>query len=230
MIDINTSLGPSWYDCSSWPIGLGDPNDYEIGEMIGSGKYSEIFLGYSISLRLPVALKVLKPVRENKYYREAKILHNLRSSRFVIKLLDIIRTENNQITFVFEYFDYVPSQELYLKMNDSETRSYLYQLITAIQFSHSNGIMHRDIKPQNVLYNYRTSTLKLIDWGLSEFYFPNQSYSTHVASRNYKPIELFLSYAKYDYSIDIWGFGVIMLSIVTHTNPYLNSQNLSKVK
>ena len=54
--------------------------------------------------------------------------------------------------------------------------------------------MHRDIKPHNIMIDHKNKNLKIIDWGLSEFYFPCKDYNVRVASRYYKSPELLLNY------------------------------------
>lgn len=76
------------------------------------------------------------------------------------------------------------------------------------------GIIHRDLKPHNIIIKPSTMQLKIIDWGLAEFYFPGQEYSVRVASRFFKGPELLLNNTKYDYSLDIWSLGCILASIV----------------
>lgn len=56
--------------------------------------------------------------------------------------------------------------------------------------------------------------IKLIDWGLGEFYIPNKNFNVHVASRYYKPPELLLDYEYYHYTLDIWCFGAFLASFV----------------
>lgn len=60
--------------------------------------------------------------------------------------------------------------------------------------------MHRDVKPMNIIIDWKTKHLKLIDWGLSEVYFKNKNYNTWVSSRPYKSPELLLEYNLYDFS------------------------------
>jgi casein kinase II subunit alpha len=84
----------------------------------------------------------------------------------------------------------------------------------ALDYTHSMGIMHRDIKPQNIIINPKTEQLRVIDWGLAEFYFPGQDYSVRVASRIYKAPELLLNNTKYDYSMDIWAVGCILAELI----------------
>ena len=85
--------------------------------------------------------------------------------------------------------------------------------------------MHRDVKPLNILFDKENKKLRLIDWGLADFYRPKQRYNIHVASRNYKPIELLLDYQCYDYSVDIWSFGVTMASLIFKKNPFFTGND-----
>ena len=99
-------------------------------------------------------------------------------------------------------------------MNDMEIRFYLYELLKALDFCHSRGIMHRDVKPQNIIVNHHKKILKLIDWGLAEFYHMGQDYNVRVASRYFKGPELLVEYNYYDYSLDIWSTGAMFASMV----------------
>ena len=74
--------------------------------------------------------------------------------------------------------------------------------------------MHRDVKPQNIIVDHNKKILKLIDWGLAEFYHPNQDYNVRVASRYFKGPELLVDYVYYDYSLDMWSSGAMLASMV----------------
>lgn len=74
--------------------------------------------------------------------------------------------------------------------------------------------MHRDIKPGNIMINHEKRTLKIIDWGLAEFYKPGMEYNVRVASRFYKGPELLVDFVYYDYSLDLWSLGCTFASMV----------------
>ncbi len=107
-----------------------------------------------------------------------------------------------------------PFEEYKNLFNEKKCKSYFRQLLEVLNFAHSKGIIHRDIKPPNILFDFETEKLKLIDWGLSEIYKPNFALSSKVSSRYFKSPELLMDSEFYNYSIDIWSVGVIFASIV----------------
>lgn len=129
-------------------------------------------------------IKILKPVKHKKIQREILILQNLRGGPNVISLLDTVRDPDSKTpSLIFEHVNNVDFKVLYPTLSDADIRYYLYQLLKALAYCHSQGIMHRDVKPHNVMIDPQKRELRLIDWGLAEFYFPGQSYNVRVASR-----------------------------------------------
>lgn len=78
------------------------------------------------------------------------------------------------------------------------------------------GIIHRDVKPHNIMIDHDKRQLRMIDWGLAEFYFPGKDYNVRVASRYFKSPELLLNYQYYDYSLDVWSTGALFAGIVIY--------------
>ena len=74
--------------------------------------------------------------------------------------------------------------------------------------------MHRDIKPHNIVIDHNKKELRLIDWGLAEFYHIGQDYNVRVSSRNFKGVELLVDFQNYDYSLDIWSLGCMLAGII----------------
>ena len=74
--------------------------------------------------------------------------------------------------------------------------------------------MHRDVKPGNIMYDCMNNNLKLIDWGLADFYTPGQHYNVRVATRFYKSPELLTGDSLYHYSADVWSAGCTFAEII----------------
>lgn len=99
----------------------------------------------------------------------------------------------------------------------------------ALEYSRNNKIMHRDVKPSNIMIDHRNRKLRLCDWGLAEYYKHDTTYSVRVSSLNFKGPELILGYPKYDYSLDIWCLGCVFAEMLFLHHPFfpgvdLNSQ------
>jgi len=115
---------------------------------------------------------------------------------------------------IFEYVNNIDFKVLYPKLSDFDVRYYIFELLKALDFCHSRGIMHRDVKPHNVMIDHEKRKLRLIDWGLAEFYHPSTEYNVRVASRYFKGPELLVDFQEYDYSLDMWSLGCMLASMV----------------
>jgi casein kinase II subunit alpha len=147
--------------------------------------------------------------------REIKILQNLCGGPNIVKLLDIVRDQQSKTpSLVFEYVNNTDFKVLYPTLTDYDIRYYIYELLKALDYCHSQGIMHRDVKPHNVMIDHEQRKLRLIDWGLAEFYHPSKEYNVRVASRYFKGPELLVDLQDYDYSLDMWSLGCMFAGMV----------------
>ncbi|KAL1123016.1 hypothetical protein AAG570_002104 [Ranatra chinensis] len=182
--DANTQKPREYWDYESYIVTWGSIDDSQLVRKLGRGKYSEVFEAISSVTQEKCAVKVLKPVKKKKIKREIKILENLRGGRNIINLLSVVKVPAQRTpALVFEYVNNTEFKELYEMLTDYDIRYYLYELLTALEYCHSMGIMHRDVKPHNVMIDHELRKLRLIDWGLAEFYHPSQEYNVRVASR-----------------------------------------------
>lgn len=225
--DINSKVNPKCYsDYEKLRIPWRDQNDYELSRKIGRGKYSEVFKGINTNQNRVCVVKILKPVLKKKILREVKILQNLCGGTNIITLLDCVRdSKSNTPSFIFEYVNNTDFKILYPQFEDYDVRYYIYQLLKALDYSHSHGIMHRDVKPHNIMIDHEKRQLKLIDWGLAEFYHPGKEYNVRVASRYFKGPELLVCMRDYDYSLDIWSLGCTFAGIMFHKEPFFKGSD-----
>jgi len=111
-------------------IDWGDIANYECHHKLGRGKYSEVYFGYCKSNNLNCVIKVLKPVKSEKIYREIKILQALYGGPNIIKLTDLIKENVSKIPcFVYEYMPCVESKGLFTRFSDFECRLYLFKIL-----------------------------------------------------------------------------------------------------
>lgn len=212
---VNEGLGPGWYDYERLHIDWNVPDRYEIVRRVGGGKYSEVFEGIDLSNEDKCIIKVLKPVSKHKIKREIKILRNLSGGPNIVGLLDVVRDPASRSnSLIMEYVENTDWKELYSTFTELEIKHYCFQLLKALDFVHSRGIMHRDVKPNNVMYDRERRKIRLIDWGLAEFYHPGTEYHIRVGSRYYKGPELLVGFKRYDYSLDIWSVGCMLASMI----------------
>ncbi|KAJ7287453.1 kinase-like domain-containing protein [Mycena rebaudengoi] len=213
--DANVVLGKSWYDYDNFRIDWSPPDRYEIVRRLGGGKYSEVFEGVDMVNNDRCVLKVLKPVAQKKIKREIKVLRNLTGGPNVIALLDVVRDPSGRYhSLVMEHVENIDWKRLFPILTESDIKHYTFQLLLALDFVHAHGVMHRDLKPANVMIETQRKTLRLIDWGLAEFYHAGVDYHIRVGSRFYKAPELLVGYKRYDYSLDLWSLGCMFASMI----------------
>jgi len=215
-----------FWDYESLQVQWGEQDDYEVVRKVGRGKYSEVFEGIQVATGAKVIIKILKPVKKKKIKREIKILQNLAGGTNIIRLLDIVRDPQSKTPcLIFEYVNNTDFKVLYPTLTDYDIRYYMYELLKALDYSHSNGIMHRDVKPHNVMIDHEKRQLRLIDWGLAEFYHPEREYNVRVASRYFKGPELLVDLQDYDYALDMWSLGCMFAGMIFRKEPFFHGHD-----
>ena len=215
-----------FWDYESLQVQWGEQDDYEVVRKVGRGKYSEVFEGIQVATGTKVIIKILKPVKKKKIKREIKILQNLAGGTNIIRLLDIVRDPQSKTPcLIFEYVNNTDFKVLYPTFTDFDIRYYIFELLKALEFCHSHGIMHRDVKPHNVMIDHEKRRLRLIDWGLAEFYHPEREYNVRVASRYFKGPELLVDLQDYDYALDMWSLGCMFAGMIFRKEPFFHGHD-----
>lgn len=225
--DVIPSRPPSYWDYESLEVEWGSPAPYLCCESIGKGKYSEVFRGVNKYNDQSCVIKVLKPVKMLKVRREISILQNLSGGPNIVQLLDLVKESVTQTPcLILEWTDNVDFRRLYPMFTIEDIAYYMYKILEALNYCHSQGIMHRDIKPHNIMIDPVNRKLSVIDWGLAEFYHPEKEYNVRVATRYFKAPELLVDYKYYDYSLDIWSFGCLLAGIVFRQEPFFHGNSM----
>jgi len=95
-----------------------------------------------------------------------------------------------------------------------EVKLYIYQLFRSLAYIHSQGICHRDIKPQNLLLDPATGVLKLCDFGSAKILVENEPNVSYICSRYYRAPELIFGATNYTPKIDVWSTGCVMAELM----------------
>uniref|UniRef100_U3F8Q9 cyclin-dependent kinase n=3 Tax=Micrurus TaxID=8634 RepID=U3F8Q9_MICFL len=201
-------------------IGFGKMETYVKLEKLGEGTYATVFKGRSKLTKNLVALKEIRLEHEEgapcTAIREVSLLKNLKHAN-IVTLHDIIHTKCS-LTLVFEYLDSDLKQ--YLDncgnlMSMFNVKIFMFQLLRGLSYCHQHKILHRDLKPQNLLINGK-GELKLADFGLARAKsVPTKTYSNEVVTLWYRPPDVLLGSTEYSTPIDMWGVGCIHYEMVT---------------
>uniref|UniRef100_A0A7N6BG31 cyclin-dependent kinase n=1 Tax=Anabas testudineus TaxID=64144 RepID=A0A7N6BG31_ANATE len=201
-------------------IGFGKLETYVKLGKLGEGTYATVFKGRSKLTENLVALKEIRLEHEEgapcTAIREVSLLKNLKHAN-IVTLHDIIHTDRC-LTLVFEYLDSDLKQ--YLDncgnlMSMHNVKIFMFQLLRGLSYCHKRKILHRDLKPQNLLINDK-GELKLADFGLARAKsVPTKTYSNEVVTLWYRPPDVLLGSTEYSTPIDMWGVGCILYEMAT---------------
>lgn len=149
----------------------------------------------------------------------------------IVRLYDVVHTER-KLTLVFEYLDQDLKKYLDVCVGGVDStivKSLLYQLLTGVAHCHHHRVLHRDLKPQNLLIN-REGELKLADFGLARaFGIPVRSYTHEVVTLWYRAPDVLLGSRKYSTPVDIWSIGCIFAEMVNGTPLFTGSTEETQV-
>ncbi|KAL3666627.1 cyclin-dependent kinase 5 [Phytophthora oleae] len=188
---------------------------YQKLEKVGEGTYGVVYKAKDRVTGEVIALKKIRLEAEDEgipstAIREISLLKELQHCN-IVRLYNIVHTER-KLTLVFEYLDQDLKKYLDVCEKGLEKpilKSFLYQLLRGIAYCHQHRVLHRDLKPQNLLIN-REGELKLGDFGLARaFGIPVRSYTHEVVTLWYRAPDVLMGSRKYSTPVDIWSVGCI---------------------
>jgi glycogen synthase kinase 3 beta len=188
---------------------------FKIGGVLGNGTFGYVFRAVERIPGIPVAWK--RSVKASRLMsRELEILEEIKDDSHIIPLLEVfysLNADNHLVqNLIFPLYDADLEQILngkargLTKLDYSNTKRMIYQLVQGLAAIHAKGICHRDLKPENMLY--KDGYVHISDFGCSKrLAAVNSPYSV---SRYYRAPELFFGVPDYTCSIDTWSVGVIL--------------------
>ncbi|KAJ8481485.1 hypothetical protein ONZ45_g15300 [Pleurotus djamor] len=201
-------------------------------EKLGEGTYATVYKGRSRTTNEIVALKEIHLDAEegtpSTAIREISLMKELKHVN-IVRLYDVIHTET-KLTLIFEYADqdlkkYMDQHGDRGALDPNTVRSFMFQLLKGTAFCHENQVLHRDLKPQNLLIN-RKGELKLGDFGLARaFGVPVNTFSNEVVTLWYRAPDVLLGSRTYSTSIDVWSCGCIFAEMISGTPLFRGRDN-----
>jgi cyclin-dependent kinase 1 len=191
------------------------------GSNLGEGTYGVVYKAKDRQTDEIVALKKIRLEVEDEgipstALREISLLRELTHEN-IVELKDCVQ-EDGKLFLVFEYLDkdlkkYMDNCSGHL--SPALVKSYLLQMLRGLAYCHARGVMHRDLKPQNMLVT-RDGRLKLADFGLARAFCPPIRPLTHeVVTLWYRPPEILLGSQTYAPPMDLWAIGTIFVEMIT---------------
>jgi len=190
--------------------------------VVGSGTYGKVFKGLNVYTKKLVALKRIRMEGERDGFpvtavREIKLLRSL-SHRNVVHLQEVM-VEGNECFMVFEYLSHDLTGLLNhpnFVLEPAQKKHLAQQMFEGLDYLHSRGVLHRDIKAANILVSSE-GILKLADFGLARFYAKHRQldYTNRVITIWYRSPELLLGETRYGPAVDIWSAACVLVEIFT---------------
>jgi len=198
---------------------------YKKEGVVGQGTYGVVYKATELHNNKQVAIKKVRlgKMKDGVSFtalREIKVLQELKHLN-VIELLDVY-AHNSNIHLVFDFMEWdleAVIKDRKVLLSDGDIKCYMLQLLRGVEHCHKNWILHRDLKPNNLLLGPQ-GILKIADFGLARaFGSPNNIFTHQVVTRWYRAPELLFGAKSYSYGVDMWSVGCVFAELMLRT-PY----------
>lgn len=207
--------------------GTGSDRPHEVSytdaKVIGNGSFGVVYQAKLVESNELVAIK--KVLQDKRFKnRELQIMRKLEHQNIVkLKYFFYSAGEKKDEVFLNLVLEYVPETVYRVARHYSKSKQtipifyiklYMYQLFRSLAYIHSQGVCHRDIKPQNLLIDPETGVLKLIDFGSAKVLVRGEPNVSYICSRYYRAPELIFGATDYTCQIDVWSAGCVLAELL----------------
>eukprot|EP00091_Calanus_sinicus_P008991 TRINITY_DN2132_c0_g1_i1.p1 TRINITY_DN2132_c0_g1~~TRINITY_DN2132_c0_g1_i1.p1 ORF type:complete len:351 (+),score=66.91 TRINITY_DN2132_c0_g1_i1:123-1175(+) len=227
---LKSILNISRLDCSDRKIEEG-PREfhklYKLGGILGKGGFGTVFAAIRKKDKLQVAVKevykakIIKKTADGKTPLEVALMQQVKDVPGAIRILDWFEMSESFFIVMEKFtcqdlFDYISEHG---PLNESKARVMFKQVLNTVLMCHNNGVLHRDIKDENILIDVQSKQLKLIDFG-SGTYLHDGLYNDFEGTRVYAPPE-WIKYRRYTADgLTVWSMGILLHDLVCGDIPF----------
>eukprot|EP01053_Blabericola_migrator_P011437 Blabericola_migrator_1__11436@NODE_679_length_6909_cov_149_679480_g493_i0_p1_GENE_NODE_679_length_6909_cov_149_679480_g493_i0NODE_679_length_6909_cov_149_679480_g493_i0_p1_ORF_typecomplete_len460_score53_67Pkinase/PF00069_25/2e69Pkinase_Tyr/PF07714_17/3_3e39Kinaselike/PF14531_6/1_5e12Kdo/PF06293_14/9_9e09Pkinase_fungal/PF17667_1/1_1e07WaaY/PF06176_11/5_4e05RIO1/PF01163_22/0_0011FTA2/PF13095_6/0_11APH/PF01636_23/0_14_NODE_679_length_6909_cov_149_679480_g493_i027274106 len=216
---------------------------YDIVQRLGKGAYGIVWKSIDKRTGQVVALKKIFDAFQNatdaqRTFREIMFLQELNGHDNIIRLMNVLKADNDKdIYLVFDYMETDLHAVIRANILEEIHKQYIvYQLLKAIKFMHSGELLHRDMKPSNILLNSECQA-KVADFGLARSVAQdlgegatNPVLTDYVATRWYRAPEILLGSTKYTKGVDMWSLGCILGELINGRPIFPGSSTMNQLE
>jgi len=223
--------------CDEWLFSAGSLEDnYKVGEVLGKGGFGIVYAGVSRKDNTRVAIKhiakakvtAMEMLNGRKVPLELKLMHTVQSVEGAVILLDYFERPDSFVIVMErpdscrDMFDYITEKGA---IEESVAKGFFKQIVETVLACHSKGVIHRDIKDENILVNTKTGKLKLIDFGSGAF-VKEGIYTEFEGTRVYSPPEWIRCSRYLGNQATVWSLGILLYDMVCGDIPFETDEEI----
>eukprot|EP00027_Filamoeba_sp_ATCC50430_P001877 CAMPEP_0168561784 /NCGR_PEP_ID=MMETSP0413-20121227/11778_1 /TAXON_ID=136452 /ORGANISM="Filamoeba nolandi, Strain NC-AS-23-1" /LENGTH=516 /DNA_ID=CAMNT_0008593175 /DNA_START=26 /DNA_END=1576 /DNA_ORIENTATION=+ len=197
--------------------------NYYVLDKIGSGTYGTVKLGQHIETEETVALKFIEKPKNDRFEREVGIMQQLQHPH-IVQIKEVISIPQKRTACIV--MEYCPGGDLFElitkkgRLQEGEAAKFLRQILLALAHCNEHLIIHRDMKPENILLDESRSNIKVADFGFSRYMNPGQFLTSNCGSPLYTAPEIMRGDSYIGPEVDIFSAGVILYAMLSGCIPW----------